>query len=189
MELNKNCFTEWETSKTNSYRYCNNREKRVNHYTAQMDLLFTYMTDWIPGTTLQVTTTWVSVSTTEATSTMRLAISVWRAISSPQQDTTSSLFSCDRNIKKLEAVLRIRIQDPLPFWLLDPGWIKNNFWVKIFEFFDADPGWKKFGSCIQDKHPRSAKLIKGKPILCLLFSACFSLYTESNAEKNIWWSF
>jgi hypothetical protein len=23
---------------------------------------------------------------------------------------------------------------------------KNNFWDKILKFFDADPGWKKFGS-------------------------------------------
>jgi hypothetical protein len=24
----------------------------------------------------------------------------------------------------------------------------NFFWVKILKFFDADPGWKKFGSGI-----------------------------------------
>ncbi len=58
----------------------------------------------------------------------------------------------------------------MPFWPLDPGWIKskirdehpgsyfrvNNFWVKILKFFNADPGifwlwirhsgWQKFGS-------------------------------------------
>jgi hypothetical protein len=32
-------------------------------------------------------------------------------------------------------------------------------WVKILQFYDADPGWKKFGSGIWDKHPRSAALI------------------------------
>ncbi len=71
-------------------------------------------------------------------------------------------------------VLRIRVRDPVAFLtLLDPGWVKknkirdqvltsriifqelrNNFWVKILKFFDADrdpgsgifltldPGWK-----------------------------------------------
>jgi hypothetical protein len=32
------------------------------------------------------------------------------------------------------------------------------FWVKILQFFDADPGWKKFGSGIRDgknSDPRS----------------------------------
>jgi hypothetical protein len=52
------------------------------------------------------------------------------------------------------------VADPVPFWPLDPGWVKNqdpnpgwttrksyipelrnkNFWVKILKFFDADPG-------------------------------------------------
>ncbi len=76
----------------------------------------------------------------------------------------------------------------MPFLPLDPGWIKNQdpdpgsesgiyspkhisesletiFWVKILEFFDADPGsviekirirdpgWKIFGSWIRDKLP------------------------------------
>jgi hypothetical protein len=27
------------------------------------------------------------------------------------------------------------------------------FWVKILEFFDADPGWKKFGSGINIPDP------------------------------------
>jgi hypothetical protein len=76
-------------------------------------------------------------------------------------------------------VLQIRIRntgsrirclfDP---WIRDSGWVKyqdrsrdeqlrNNFWVKILKFFDADtdPGWKKFGSGIQDKHPGSATLL------------------------------
>ncbi len=30
------------------------------------------------------------------------------------------------------SVLRIRIGDPVPFWPLDPGWVKNQ---------DPDPGW------------------------------------------------
>ncbi len=50
----------------------------------------------------------------------------------------------------------LRIRDPVPFWPLDPGWVKkimirdeqpglyfreliNNFWVKILKFY-ADPG-------------------------------------------------
>ncbi len=34
------------------------------------------------------------------------------------------------------------------------------FWVKILKFVDAgrDPGWKKFGFEIRDKHPGSATL-------------------------------
>jgi hypothetical protein len=32
------------------------------------------------------------------------------------------------------------------------------FWVKILKFFDVDPGWKKIGSGIQEKHPGSATL-------------------------------
>jgi hypothetical protein len=32
-------------------------------------------------------------------------------------------------------------------------------WVKMLKFFDADPGWKKFGSVIRDKHPGFTTLI------------------------------
>jgi hypothetical protein len=28
--------------------------------------------------------------------------------------------------------------------------LETIFWVKIFQFFDADPGWKQFRSGIQD---------------------------------------
>ena len=31
--------------------------------------------------------------------------------------------------------------------------LETIFWVKILKFFDADPGWKKVGSGIGDKHP------------------------------------
>jgi hypothetical protein len=37
--------------------------------------------------------------------------------------------------------------------------LETIFWVKILEFFDADPGCKKFGSGIRDKHPGSATLL------------------------------
>jgi hypothetical protein len=37
--------------------------------------------------------------------------------------------------------------------------IETIFWVKKLKFFDADPGWKKFGSCIRDKNPGYATLI------------------------------
>jgi hypothetical protein len=76
------------------------------------------------------------------------------------------------------------MRDPVPYWPLDPGWVKNKigsgmnnldhiseslqpiFWVKILKFFDADPGsrsrdgknsdpgWKKFGSGINIPDPR-----------------------------------
>jgi len=51
--------------------------------------------------------------------------------------------------------------------------LRNHFcWVKILKFFDAnpgsgmetvlirDPGWKKVGSRIRDKHPGSATLLQ-----------------------------
>ncbi len=79
------------------------------------------------------------------------------------------------------------------FLPLDPGWVKNQdpdprsgmnnpnhisesletiLWVKILKFFDADPGckknsdpgWKKIGSGIREKHPESATLEKIKKI-------------------------
>jgi hypothetical protein len=28
--------------------------------------------------------------------------------------------------------------------------LETIFWVKILKFFDADPGWRKFGSWIRD---------------------------------------
>jgi hypothetical protein len=28
--------------------------------------------------------------------------------------------------------------------------LETIFYIKIFKFFDADPGWKKFGSGIRD---------------------------------------
>jgi hypothetical protein len=52
-------------------------------------------------------------------------------------------------------------------WMNNPdhiSWsLENIFWVKILKFFDADPGWKQFGSGmeksrIRDKHPGSATL-------------------------------
>jgi hypothetical protein len=67
-------------------------------------------------------------------------------------------------------------------WDPDPGWGQNPdpdpgsrmnlpdrfsksletvLGLKILKFFDADtdPGWKKFGSGIRDKHPGSATLL------------------------------
>ncbi len=78
---------------------------------------------------------------------------------------------------RLITVLRIWIRNPVPF--LTPGArmgkksgtgsgmnkmdhipireLRKNFWVKILKFFDADPGWKKFGSGIRirNQHPGS----------------------------------
>jgi hypothetical protein len=43
--------------------------------------------------------------------------------------------------------------------------LRNHFFcffgVKILKFFDEDPGWKKVGSGIRDKHPGSATLVYG----------------------------
>jgi hypothetical protein len=42
--------------------------------------------------------------------------------------------------------------------------LETIYWVKILKFFDADPGWKTFGSMekfgIRDKNPGSATLQK-----------------------------
>ncbi len=77
------------------------------------------------------------------------------------------------------SVLRIRIRDPVPFWSLDPGWVKNqdpdpvwatqiiflraykqffglkylNFLMGIRDGKNLDPGWKKFGSGINIPDP------------------------------------
>ncbi len=57
--------------------------------------------------------------------------------------------------RSTKPVLRIRIRDPVPFWPLNPGWVKRSgsgmnildhiseiletiFWVKILKFFDAN---------------------------------------------------
>jgi hypothetical protein len=32
--------------------------------------------------------------------------------------------------------------------------LETIFWVKILKFFDADPGWRQFGSGIQDPGSR-----------------------------------
>jgi hypothetical protein len=67
--------------------------------------------------------------------------------------------------------VRIRIRDEQPgIYFLE---LRNLFyWVKILKFFDEhpgsgmekirnrDPGWKKIGSGIRDKHPGSATLKK-----------------------------
>jgi hypothetical protein len=39
--------------------------------------------------------------------------------------------------------------------------------VKILKFFYVDPGWKKFGSGIRDKHPGTAtlKIIEAVPVV------------------------
>jgi len=36
--------------------------------------------------------------------------------------------------------------------------LETIFWFKTLKSFDADPGWKNFGSRIRDKHPGSATL-------------------------------
>jgi hypothetical protein len=87
--------------------------------------------------------------------------------------------------------VRIRIRYPIPFWPLDPGWVKNQdphqgrnildhtsesletrFWARIRNLFDPGTGMEKFGSRIRDKHPGSATLH-----LC-------KLYTSSTPETS-----
>ncbi len=88
----------------------------------------------------------------------------WSRSWSPHQDQIISQVG-KKQRQNIFSVLRIRIRDPVPFWPLDPGWIKNQdpdpgsesgtnnpdhisdtgsletiFWVKILEFSDSDPG-------------------------------------------------
>jgi hypothetical protein len=84
---------------------------------------------------------------------------------------------------RIKVISWIRIRDQVPFYPLDPGWVKSKnrvrdehprsesletFLVKIHKFFNADadpgifltpdPGLEKFGSGIRVKHPGSATL-------------------------------
>jgi hypothetical protein len=52
--------------------------------------------------------------------------------------------------------VRIRIRDEQPVSYSKS--LETIFWIKILKLFDSDPGWKKFGSGIRDKHPGSATL-------------------------------
>jgi hypothetical protein len=81
-----------------------------------------------------------------------------------------------------KAVLRIRIRDPVPLHqrsgmgkksgsgsgMNNPDYISESletvFWDKILKSLMRiwDPGWKKFGSRIRDKHPGSATLVKDR---------------------------
>ncbi len=89
--------------------------------------------------------------------------------------------------------LRIRIRDPVPFWPLDPGWVKvqdpdpgwttriifprelkkHFFGIKILEFFDADPWCKKIwirdgknSDPYKHQHPGNATLYR--PVLLVV---------------------
>jgi hypothetical protein len=76
---------------------------------------------------------------------------------------TVSLFLMFKNLKTLSQCSGSGIRR-----LFDPGiWdelktrfrvphfqeLRNNFWVKILQFFDADPGWKKFGYGMEISDP------------------------------------
>jgi hypothetical protein len=80
--------------------------------------------------------------------------------------------------KKSGSGIRIRYGQPGSYFR-EP---RKIVWVKILKFFDADPGWKKFGSGIRDgknsdlgsgigTHP-------GYPTLVVGGGAC--LYSEKN---------
>jgi hypothetical protein len=53
----------------------------------------------------------------------------------------------------------IRNEQPGSYFLELSNHFCGFFGVKILKFFDADPGWKKVGSGIRDKHPGSATLV------------------------------
>jgi hypothetical protein len=51
--------------------------------------------------------------------------------------------------------LRIRIRDESPNHIFES--LETIFFVKIPQFYDADPGWKKFGSGINITDPQHCK--------------------------------
>ncbi len=59
--------------------------------------------------------------------------------------------------------------------------LRNHFLVKILKFFDADPGWKKVGSGIRDKHPGSATLPEAYIMYPTLYGAVDFLIVPSIA--------
>ncbi len=86
-----------------------------------------------------------------------------------------------QNSNLYKPVLRIRDPCLVDPWIRVPGWVTNQdsdqgwttriipprAWkhyiglkIKILKFFDADPGWKKFGSGIPDKHLGSSTLVQ-----------------------------
>jgi hypothetical protein len=84
--------------------------------------------------------------------------------------------------KKSGSGIRIWDEQPRSYFLE----LRNSLWAKILKFFDADPGWKKFGpgkekSRIRDKHPGSATLPTGTQLLP--WSAC-----PSSVEKRQRWA-
>ncbi len=97
----------------------------------------------------------------------------WRAPTAA--DISSTSFCKTAKIKIFSAVLRIRIRDPVSSAFLTPGSGMGNksgsgsgmnntdhisesleaiILVKKLKFFDADPGWKKFGSGINIPDPQ-----------------------------------
>jgi hypothetical protein len=55
--------------------------------------------------------------------------------------------------------IMIRIRDEQPGSYFRELVNTLDFWVKILKFYDADTGWKKFGSGFRYKHPGSASLV------------------------------
>jgi hypothetical protein len=97
-------------------------------------------------------------------------------------DQVSRLHSAKSlDLIRKKPVLHIRIQDPVPFWPLDPGSgkgkksgsgsgirsrdeqpgsyfleLRNHFWVKYLNYLMRirDPGWKKIGSGMEKSRIR-----------------------------------
>jgi hypothetical protein len=72
--------------------------------------------------------------------------------SSVRHGSLSSFFVFRLKNLYIHAVLRIRIRDEQPGSYFRE--LQKQYWVKILKFFDADPGWKKFGSGINIPDPQ-----------------------------------
>ncbi len=60
--------------------------------------------------------------------------------------------------------------------------LETIFWVNILKFFGADPGQKKIGSWIRDKHPGSATLVTvkwGKSEHLKFFKVVLKLFSDA----------
>jgi hypothetical protein len=58
---------------------------------------------------------------------------------------------------------------------------KDFFWVKIFKFFDADPGWKKVGSGINIPDPQHCIIPTYIKVLMFLLSVSLLVYRKKMA--------
>jgi hypothetical protein len=63
--------------------------------------------------------------------------------------------------------------------------LETIFWVKILKFFDADPGWKKFGSGRDIPDPQHCKIIFSTVSMDLFFNMKLDNGTRRWDERQV----